>query len=178
MSGFSHRRATRDDLAALRELMARSIDALLGPMVVDAAELAASREFMGLDSQLIDDRTYFVIEEGVAIVGCGGWSRRATLFGGDHSAGRDAALVDPAREPARLRAMYTAPEHARRGVGRRIIDLCEADARAEGFTAIELAATRAGVPLYERAGFEVVERFERVGSNGAIVPLARMRRAI
>src|SRR6185437_6428237 len=113
------------------------------------AQIVASRTIMGLDRQLIADATYFVVEADGRLAGCGGWSRRATLYGGDHSPGRDAALLDPASDPARVRAMYTHPELVRRGVGRLILQLCEAAARAEGFTRLELMATLSGRPLYE-----------------------------
>ena len=116
-SGLSHRLATMAELAELRTLMAASIRKLIGAYL-DAARVEASFEIMGVDTQLIEDGTYFVVECERRIVGCGGWSRRATLFGGDHSGGRDARLLDPAREPARVRAMYTRPDFARRGVGR------------------------------------------------------------
>ena len=106
----------------LAALMARAIGELQRGFL-SPAEIEASRAVMGLDTQLIDDGTYFVVESGGAVAGCGGWSRRATLFGGDHSAGRDAALLDPAKDAARVRAMYTAPEFARRGVGRLILEL-------------------------------------------------------
>src|SRR6185503_2900154 len=96
------------------------------------AQIAASHAIMGLDRQLIADATYFVVEADSQVAGCGGWSRRATLYGGDHSPGRDAALLDPAVDAARVRAMYTRPGFARRGVGRLILTLCEAAARAEG----------------------------------------------
>ena len=123
---------------------------------------------MGLDTQLIEDGTYFVVLDGCVLAGCGGWSRRATLFGGNHTAGRDAALLDPARDAARVRAMYTAPAHARRGVGRLILSLCEAAAAAEGFRRVRLAATLAGVPFYKASGY--VED----GPIPAEVPLIRM----
>jgi GNAT superfamily N-acetyltransferase len=137
------------------------------------AQIAASRTIMGLDTALVADRTYFVVEEGAEIVGCGGWSRRATLYGGDHSAGRDAALLDPARDSARVRAMYTHPAHIRRGVGAHILDLCERAAAAEGFRCLELVATMSGAPLYLKHGFATLERFTDGG-----VPLARMAKAI
>jgi GNAT superfamily N-acetyltransferase len=134
----------------------------------------ASYEVMGLDTQLITDGAYFVVEDGDEIAGCGGWSRRATLFGGDHSAGRDAALLDPARDAARVRAMYTHPDHTRKGVGRLVLDACEAAARAEGFSRVEMAATVGGVPLYRACGYQDIEPFEAVTSTGYRVPLVRM----
>src|SRR4051812_49512239 len=104
---------------------------------LDDAQIASSRALMGIDTQLIADGTYFVVEADGALAGCGGWSRRSTLYGGDHTGGRDAALLVPGRDPARVRAMYTHPAAARRGVGRLILSLCEAAARAEGFTRAE-----------------------------------------
>src|ERR1700733_10499634 len=108
---------------------------------------------MGLDTQLIKDGTYFVIEADGCIAGCGGWSRRATLFGGNHTAGRSEALLDPARDAARVRAMYTHPDFARKGVGRMILAHCEAAAAKEGFRKVELAATMSGLPLYRVCGY-------------------------
>src|ERR671919_2825056 len=153
-----HRLARHDDVAALTELMERAIAQLQKPFL-GAAEIAASRTIMGLDTQLIDDRTYFVVEQGPAIAGCGGWSRRRTIYGGDRSPGRDAALLDPAADAARVRAMYTHPAFVRRGVGRLILSLCEDAARAEGFSSAELVATLAGLPLYAACGYRPVARF-------------------
>jgi len=132
---------------------------------------------MGVDTQLIDDKTYFIVELDGQVAGCGGWSRRATLYGGDHSAGRDAALLDPSRDAAKIRAMYTHPAFARRGIGRLVLSLCEAAAGAEGFTSLELMATLSGQPLYEAAGFDAIERVED-SSGGAPVPLIKMRKRI
>jgi GNAT superfamily N-acetyltransferase len=177
MSDLTLRLATEADLPALRDLMARSIGELQKDFL-DPDQLAASFEVMGLDTQLVADRTYFVVEEAGALAGCGGWSRRATLFGGDHSAGRDAALLDPAQDAARIRAMYTSPDFVRRGVGRLILAACEAAARSEGFSRAEMAATLAGEPLYRACGYEVIEPFESVTSTGVAVPLKRMGKAI
>ena len=181
-SPFTIRPATEADIPVLHPLMQASIGALqkafLGPEAIEA-----SREVMGIDTQLITDRTYFVVEPGLGdfkglAVGCGGWSRRATLFGGDHSAGRDAALLDPAIEPARVRAMYTRPGWERRGIGRLILQACEAAAAAEGFSACELAGTLAGEPLYIASGYAVVERFEAPTRAGPAIPLLRMRKLL
>ncbi len=171
------RSAVSGDIPALKAVMDRAIKELL-PAFLPPAEVLASQEVMGLDTQLIEDGTYYVVEADGAIAGCGGWSRRATLFGGDHSAGRDAALVDPATDPARVRAMYTSPDFTRRGVGRLILATCEAKAKAEGFSRCEMAATMAGEPLYAACGYQRIEPFEAQTSNGVKVPLVRMGKAI
>lgn len=170
---LTHRLAQESDLPALKALMRRAIDELQKPFL-SPAEIEASRDIMGLDTQLVADRTYFAVCDGDAIIGCGGWSRRKTLFGGDHSAGRDAALLDPKTDAAKIRAMYTDPDHVRRGVGRIILDACEQAARAEGFSRAEMAATLAGVPLYEACGYEKIEAFASPTSFGVDVPLWRM----
>ncbi|HJW42650.1 MAG TPA: GNAT family N-acetyltransferase [Rhizomicrobium sp.] len=174
---LSHRLAHPGDIALLKPLMERAIAQLLQPFL-SPKQVAASFSVMGLDSQLIVDGTYFVVECGSAIAGCGGWSRRATLFGGDHTEGRDAALLDPARDAARVRAMYTDPAFARRGVGRLVLGLCEGAARREGFTRVELAATMAGVPLYRACGYGDIEAFETDTPSGVGVPLIRMGKRI
>jgi GNAT superfamily N-acetyltransferase len=174
---FSHRLAAPADLPALKTLMAASIRRFIGAHF-DAARVDASFEIMGVDTQLIDDGTYFVIEHEGRIVGCGGWSRRATMFGGDHSGSRDARLLDPATEPARVRAMYTHPDFGRRGIGRLALSLCENAAVREGFRMLELVATVAGEPLYSACGFSVTERIEVATSRGVAVPCARMNKGI
>jgi len=171
------RPARAADIAPLRELMNAAIGRLQAAYLSPEA-VAASYSVMGLDSQLIADGTYFVVEAGDRIGGCGGWSRRATLFGGDHSADRDAALLDPARDPARVRAMYTHPDFTRRGIGRLILDACEAAAAAEGFKACELAATLAGEPLYKACGYSQIERFSAPTTEGVDVPLVRMGKSL
>jgi len=169
---LTQRLATPADEPRLSALMTRAIEQLQSAFL-DPDHVAASHAFMGLDSRLIADGTYFVIEDGDAIAGCGGWSRRVTAYGGNHSAGRDDRLLDPATEAAKVRAMYTHPDHVRKGVGTLILSLCEAAARAEGFAALELSGTMAGVPLYRSFGFEGVRPFEDSG-----VPMLLMRKTL
>jgi GNAT superfamily N-acetyltransferase len=171
------RLAHPDDMPVLSALMDRAIGELLQDFLPPEG-VKASYEIMGLDTQLIADGTYFVVEDGDAIAGCGGWSRRATLFGGDHSAGRDAALLDPKTDAARVRAMYTHPDHTRKGVGRIILEACESAARAEGFRRVEMAATMGGVPLYRACGYHDIEPFEAETSTGYRVPLVRMGKGL
>jgi len=170
---FTHRLATPSDMPALQQLMTAAIRALL-PQFLSPEKVEASFAVMGVDSQLIEDGTYFVLEEDGVMAGCGGWSRRATLFGHNHTAGRDARLLNPASEPARVRAMYTAPQFVRRGVGRHILHLCETAARAEGFKRTELGATRGGKPLYRACGYVEIEHLEVPTPNGVTVPITRM----
>jgi len=173
---LTHRIAGLEDAPALALVMDAAI-AELQRGFLDPAQIASSRMIMGLDRQLLLDGTYFVVETEGRIAGCGGWSRRATLYGGDHTPGRDAALLDPATEAARVRAMYTHPDFARRGVGRLILDLCEAAARAEGFQRVELMATLSGRALYSRCGYQDIEAIQD-DRGGAAVPLVRMGKAI
>lgn len=177
LAAFRWRTATLDDLDELKELMTASIRRLIGAYL-DPARVEASFEIMGVDTRLIEDATYFVVLQADRIVGCGGWSRRATLFGGDHSRGRDTRLLDPATEPARIRAMYTHPDFARRGIGRLVLSLCEAAAAREGFRTLDLVATVAGEPLYVACGYSVVERLEVSTSTGVTVPCARMTKRL
>lgn len=144
---------------------------------LDDDQIAASRAIMGLDTQLIDDGTYFVVECDGEIAGCGGWSRRATLYGGDHSSARNNALLDPQRDAARVRAMYTHPSHARKGIGRLILSLCEDAARAEGYSSVQLMATMSGVPLYTACGYESREHI--LDDRGGVpVPLVLMTKPL
>lgn len=170
------RLARRDDAEDIAELMELAI-AELQKGFLTPEQIASSRAGMGLDLQLIEDGTYFCVEEAGKLVGCGGWSRRATLYGGNHSAGRDPRLLDPAQEAARIRAMYTHPRHVRKGVGRLILETSEVAALAEGFTRAELAATMAGKPMYLACGYEVLSEWE--DTNGAVpVPLATMTKQL
>ena len=176
MTTLTSRLAVPADVPLLTELMDAAI-AELQRAYLDDDQIASSRAIMGIDTQLIDDGTYFVVEADGALAGCGGWSRRATLYGGNQTPGRDSALLDPAVDPARVRAMYTAPAFARRGVGRLILSLCETAAAAEGFTRLELMSTLSGEPLYTAYGFRPLERLED-STGGAPVPIVRMEKPV
>ena len=171
-STLTHRLARRRDEEGLRILVDAAISELQRPFLT-AAQIESSRALMGLDTQLIDDGTYFIVESDGQLAGCGGWSRRATLYGGDDSPGRSADLLDPTTDPTRIRAMYTHPDHVRKGVGRLIIALCEDAAREAGFRRAELMATLSGEPLYLACGYKPVEQVSD-DRGGVGVPLIRM----
>ena len=173
---LQHRLASPIDIPALTVVMDMAIAGLQRPFL-DAAQIESSRMIMGLDRQRVADEPYFVVDADGAIAGCGGWSRRATLYGGDHTPGRDAALLDPVTDAARVRAMYTHPDFARRGVGRLILQLCEDAAAAEGFQRLELMATLSGRALYRQGGYFDLESISD-DRGGVPVPLVRMGKAI
>jgi GNAT superfamily N-acetyltransferase len=175
---FAHRLTTLDDLDALREVMRRSIETLQTDFLT-REQVVASHRVMGLDTQLIRDGTYFMVEENGRIAGCGGWSWRSTLYGGDESmVSREPEALDPAVDAARIRAMYTDPDFARRGVGRLVIRLCEQAAMRAGFRKATMMATMAGVPLYAACGYVEVERVLSAPVDGVRVPLARMEKQL
>lgn len=177
MNAVTIRTATEHDLPQLLVIMDAAIGQLQAAFL-SPEEIESSRAVMGLDRQLVADQTYFVAEIDGTIAGCGGWSKRATLYGGDHSTSlREPRLLDPRTEAARVRAMYTDPAFARRGVGRAVLEHCEAAAREAGFTQAELMATLSGEPLYRVAGYEVIEEILD-DRGGAAVPLKRMGKAL
>lgn len=170
MSELTHRLAAPEDVPGIIELMQLAIlqnmKSFLTPAEIDAAQ-----ETMGVDMTLIEDQTYFVIEasknDRSILVGCGGWGKRKTLYGGDHTVGRDDSLGDPAVDAARIRAMYTHPEWTRRGIGSLLLELGETAARDAGFTTIELGSTVPGEPFYIARGYEEVWRETQTAANGA-----------
>jgi GNAT superfamily N-acetyltransferase len=167
-----------DDLAALREVMRRSIESLQEGFLT-AEQVRVSHMVMGLDTQLIKDGTYFVVEKDGRIAGCGGWSWRSTLYGGDESmVSREPKALDPATDAARVRAMYTDPDFARQGVGRIVMRLCEEAAMKAGFRKATMMATMAGVPLYEACGYVQVEPVLSAPVDGIRVPLVRMEKPL
>ena len=174
---FTHRLAALDDVDAILELMGAAIDHNMRAFL-SSMEVAAARETMGLDRTLIDDGTYFLIHAEGALVGCGGWGKRRTLYGGDHTSGRDDSFSDPDTEAARIRAMYTHPHWTRRGVGSLLLALGEDAARAAGYRMIELGATLAGEPLYRARGYVEIDRETHASANGAGSVVIRMRKPL
>jgi N-acetylglutamate synthase-like GNAT family acetyltransferase len=162
VSDYELRKATLEDRPALEELIAESARGLSRGHYTDAQVEAALGSAFGVDSELIRDGTYFVAEADGRIVGCGGWSRRATLFGSDAQPGRRPDLLDPERDSARIRAFFVRPDWARRGIGRAILEKCESEARASGFRSAELLATLPGHRFYRTLGYEGDERVEYV----------------
>ena len=163
------RLATPDDASRVESLMKESAAALFPDYYDERQSASAVRYVAEADPLLLEDGTYFVLEAGDEVVGCGGWSRRERLYtGGGESAG-DSRLLDPAVEPAKVRAMFVRPDWTRRGLGRRIIDACEVAAAREGFTRLALLATLPGVPLYLACGFEPLEESDVALTDG--VPL-------
>jgi GNAT superfamily N-acetyltransferase len=171
---FTHALATEEDLPRLRALMTRAIEELQRSFLTPE-QVTASHQIMGLDTQLVKDRTYFMILDQGELVGCGGWSWRATLFGGDDSiVAREPLPLDPAKDAAKIRAMYVDPAHARRGIGKLIMALCEDAARTAGFGKVELMATLAGRPLYAACGYAEIEAVAATSREGVTVPIIRM----
>ncbi|PKB19152.1 N-acetylglutamate synthase-like GNAT family acetyltransferase [Novosphingobium kunmingense] len=175
---LTHRLATEADLPALNTLMTRAIEHLQDGFLTPE-QVRASHKVMGLDTQLVADRTYFLVEEDGRLAGCGGWSYRATLYGGDDSVvAREPVRLDPATDAAKVRAMYTDPAFVRRGIGKLVLDLCEGAARDAGFSRVELMGTMAGVPLYTAAGYVPVEEVLSAPIDGVRVPLLRMEKPL
>ena len=170
---FTHRIAREEDIPAITNLMGLSIEENMKDFL-SAEEIVANKESMGVDQTLIDDGTYFVIETEVetdngkttVMVGCGGWGKRRTLYGGNHTQGRDDTYSDPETEPARIRAMYTHPDWTRQGIGTLLLDLGEAAARDAGFKTIELGSTVPGEPLYLARNYVELFRETKIAANG------------
>jgi GNAT superfamily N-acetyltransferase len=174
----SLRLARPDEADAIDELMKSSTRDLF-PSTYDAAQTAASiRYIASVDRTLLTDGTYFVAEIDGELVACGGWSRREKLYAGSGEGAEDARMLDPAREPARIRAMFTRADWTRRGLGRRILEACERAATAEGFRRLALMSTMPGLPLYEKLGFSVIERTDIRMPDGTIIAAASMEKAI
>lgn len=171
----SIRRATPADIPALEALIARSAAALSAGFYTAEQTAALAREVFGVDTQLVADGTYFVVDHDGAAIACGGWSRRSTKFGADKMKTAPDRLLDPATEPARIRAFFVDPAAARRGHGSALMRHCALAAAAAGFTRLELVATMPGVPLYLARGFHVVERFD-LPLSGLVAPMALMQR--
>jgi GNAT superfamily N-acetyltransferase len=172
------RAATFEEIPALRRLIEASVR-VLGADYYSPQQIESSLKYVfGVDTQLIEDGTYFVVEADGQLAGCGGWSKRKTLYGGDQMKSNEDDLLDPTAEPSRIRAFFVHPNFARRGIGRLLLDACETAARQAGFTALELAATLPGQPLYAACGFHVIERIEVELADGVLVPIVRMGKTL
>jgi GNAT superfamily N-acetyltransferase len=166
--------ARLDDVPALELLIALSVRKLqIGYYSAEQIEAALGNVF-GVDRQLIEDGTYFVVEHEDELIAAGGWSKRKSLFGSDHGRSVPDAELDPRTDAARIRAFFVHPNWARRGLGRALLDSCEEAIRAAGFHTIDLVATLAGEPLYAKSGYAVVQRYEVPIPRGLNLPVVRM----
>jgi GNAT superfamily N-acetyltransferase len=166
------------DLPALRQLIDESVRGLSAGIYTSEQIESALRHVFGVDSQLIADETYYVIDGSAGLAAAGGWSRRATLYGGDQHKSSPDVPLDPATAPARIRAFFVHPAYARRGLARSLFDRCLVAARAAGFRSLELGATLPGVPLYVALGFTAWERVDATMPDGVVLPIVRMRRPV
>lgn len=172
------RTALAADIPAMEALIWRSGIELSEGFYTGEQARAITQHVFGVDSQLVADQTYFAVEQDGRLVACGGWSKRSTLFGADHTKQGVDALLDPASEPARIRAFFVEPAAARQGLGRLLLQHCTDAAAEAGFHSLELAATLPGVPLYLACGFAPVETFELTLPGEVRVALTRMRKDI
>jgi GNAT superfamily N-acetyltransferase len=172
------RTALPDDVPELQALIARSARGLSSADYRASQVEGALRGAFGVDSQLLIDQTYFVVEEARQMIGCGGWSFRSTLFGGDARAGRDASTLDPKTQAAKIRAFFVDPNHARRGIGTMLLNHCEQAARAHGFAQVELMATLPGVKLYAARGYVGAEMVHFDVGAGETIEFIPMRKSL
>ena len=173
---FTVRHATREDIPALNAMIARSAVELSRGFYSPRQIESLVRHVFGVDSRLVEDQTYFVVNAGENIAGCGGWSRRRTLYGGDQRPVGAPDLLDPAVDAAKIRAFFVAPEYARQGVGRLLVDWCIDAAGAAGFKRVELMATLPGVPLYRACGFTPIRDVVDVLPDGTPIEFVHMER--
>jgi len=172
------RKATLDDREAISRLIAESARRLSREHYSEAQIEGAVASVFGVDSSLIEDGTYFVAEQEGTLIGCGGWSRRKTLYGGDQFSTRDTAMLDSSTDPAKIRAFFVHPDHARKGVARAILSLCEREAKAHGFAAIELLSTLPGIKFYEANGYSPTGDFALELEDGVKLPFVPMRKQL
>jgi N-acetylglutamate synthase-like GNAT family acetyltransferase len=179
---FALRKATAADIPRLRELIDASVRGLQADDYSPRQIEAALKTVYGVDSRLIADGTYQVVEDvsktGPVIVGCGGWSKRRTLYGGDQFAGREDSLLDPRRDAAKIRAFFVHPQYARHGIGGMILKACEDAATAAGFTRLEMGATLSGVAFYKAKGYIEVENQAVPLDDGDSLPIVKMAKQI
>ena len=172
------RKATLNDCPTIEKLIALSARELSAQDYTPEQIEGALKGAFGIDTQLIRDGTYFVVEAGDAMIGCGGWSKRKTLFGGDRREARDSAELNPETDLAKIRAFFVHPKWARKGIGRAILERCEAEARLSGFRSLELMATLPGVRLYLACGFVASERIQYRLPSGILIDFVPMRKVL
>ncbi len=172
------RRAVMEDRESIKRLIAESARLLSREHYNDTQIETAIATVFGVDTDLIEDGTYFVAESEGMLVGCGGWSKRKTLFGGDQFSSRDASYLDPASEPAKIRAFFIHPDHARKGIARAILSKCESEARDQGFRTLELMATLPGIEFYKSVGFVQTGNLDLELKDGVKLELVPMRKNI
>jgi GNAT superfamily N-acetyltransferase len=172
------RLARRTDAKAIDALMKSSASEIFPRFYSRAQAESAVRFVAQVEPSLVDDGTFFVLEADGELVGCGGWSRRNRLYAGSGEAADDARLLDPGTEPAKVRAMFVRADWTRRGLGRRILEECEAAARREGFRRLGLMATLPGLPLYEAYGFRPLQQLDVVLEDGTRLPCVSMELAL
>jgi GNAT superfamily N-acetyltransferase len=181
MTGQRVRVAVDADIPHLQWLIEISVRKLQAGDYSQSQIEAALGTLLGVDRTLISDGTYFVVEmraEGEWVMaGCGGWSKRRTLFGSDRREGREDDLLDPAQDAAKIRAFFGHPDWARRGIGSLLLDVCEEAARQAGFHCFEMGATLTGVPLYAARGYVEIGRIEASLPNGEKLPIVRMAKS-
>lgn len=176
---LSIRPAQPSDIPTLRLLIDVSVRGLQTADYSPAQIEAALQKVFGVDTQLISDDTYLLAEtQQQEIVGCGGWSKRKTLYGGDVFAAREDSLLDPTKDAAKIRAFFVHPNWARRGIGTLILEACENAAMAAGFTRFEMGATLTGVPLYAACGYTALENLEVPMGGGLTLPIIRMEKRL
>jgi N-acetylglutamate synthase-like GNAT family acetyltransferase len=172
------RLAREGDVPAIAALIPVSVRALQAAYYSPAQMEAAIGPVFGVDTQLVRDGTYFVVEHEGRVIGCGGWSRRSALCGGDHGRGAEEPVLDPRVDPARIRAFFVHPEFARRGVGRSIMAASEWAIAGAGFRAVVIMSTLAGEPLYASMGYGVSERLDVEMPGGLRLPVVRMGKSL
>ena len=169
--------ACSEDVPALERLIELTVRQSLSRCYSEAQLAVALGPVFGLDRQLICDGTYFVVEHDGEFIGCGGWSRRLAVYGGDRGRVEAQAELNPTTDAARVRAFFVHPAWERRGLGRTLLETSEAAIRAAGFTRAELVATLAGEPLYARYGYAVAERYEAPMPGGLTIAVVRMKKS-
>jgi len=177
------RKAVAADIPRLREVIEDSVRGLQAGDYSAAQIEGALQSVYGVDSQLIADGTYLVAEAidsqaKPEIVGCGGWSKRKTLYGGDQYGGREDSLLDPTQHAAKIRAFFIHPKWARCGIGSLILEACENAAREAGFTRLEMGATLSGAAFYKAKGYAAVENQEVPLGNGEVLPIVKMEKRV